>query len=53
MAAAMTMTMMMATTTMATMVAMTAETLAMTTFRDASDVLCGLPSLHLEALRIG
>jgi hypothetical protein len=37
---------------MAMMAAMTAETLAMTPFRDASNVLCGLPSLHLGALRI-
>jgi hypothetical protein len=43
----------------ATTAAMTVETLAMTMtaepkdFREASDVLCGLPSLHLEALRNG
>jgi hypothetical protein len=29
------------------------ETLAMTPFWDAFDVLCGLPSLHLGALCIG
>jgi hypothetical protein len=44
-----------ATTTveMTMVMATTAETLAATTFRDASDVLCSLPSLHLGALRIG
>jgi hypothetical protein len=40
----------MAVTTM--MMATMTETMAMTTLRDASDVLCGLPSLHLGALRI-
>jgi hypothetical protein len=37
----------------ATTAAMTAETLQWQPFRVASDVLCGLPSLHLGSLHNG